>query len=87
MSRKNKEIEKAVFPPRVPYKAKMIFDFVSQNANLTTEKSGMQGITTGLDRYKIVMLAKEYDLDLIPYDFFITLYENRLLKEQEEILK
>jgi len=86
MKLNNKEIEQAVFSPIVPHKTKIIFDFVSKNSNLTTERSGMQGYSTGIDRYKMIMLAKEYEIDLTPYDFFITFYESKMLEQQSRQL-
>lgn len=47
----------------------------------------MQTITTGLDRYKLVNLAKDFNIDLAKYDFFVILYENEILKLEKKHLE
>jgi len=64
-----------------------VFDFVSRNSNLRTERSGMQSITTGLDRYKLINLAKDFNINLAKYDFFLTLYESYILKLEKKHLE
>lgn len=83
----NKSIEDAVFIPKTSKEARKVFDFVSRNSNLRTERSGMQSITTGLDRYKLVTLAKDFNIDLTKYDFFLTLYESYILKLEKKHLE
>jgi len=47
----------------------------------------MGGTMTGLDRYKLTMLAKEHKIHLPHYDFFITMYETALLEQQKKALE
>lgn len=63
-----------------------VFNFLSSNSNLTTNV-GIDGFITGLDKYKLVLLAKEYGIDLVKYDFFLKMYEELFLKRDRELRK
>lgn len=47
----------------------------------------MQSVTTGLDRYKLINLAKDFNINLAKYDFFLTLYESYILKLEKKHLE
>ena len=76
------EINKAIFQPESPRRAKKIYKFISDNANLITTAGGMGHIATGLDRSKYAIVAKAYDIDISKYESFIDYYEEMMIKEQ-----
>ena len=64
-----------------------IFGFIRDNDNLTSEKSGMQSITTGLDMSKLKNISKDYKLDFSAIKDFIKYYESKMLKAQRALLE
>jgi len=48
--------------------------------------SGMQSITTGVDRYKLTYLAKEEGIELTAYGLLIDMFEEEILKQQKKEL-
>ena len=76
------EIKDAVFSPRVSKRAKKIFDFIHDNANLTTSLGGMDINITGLDKYKLSELAKGYNINLFKYMFAVKWYEEGMSENQ-----
>ena len=77
------EIEEAVFRPKMTRLANKIFDFIEKNSNLTTQMGGMSPVITGLDRFKLVELAKGYGIDLFRYMPMVDYYERKMLKAYE----
>jgi hypothetical protein len=74
-----------MFKPSVPARVEEIYVFVNKNSNHTTEKSGMTGITTGINRYELYSLADRFNIPLECYDYFIDEYESKLLEQQKKI--
>lgn len=83
---KDKRIMEAVTPPVVSNDIRNVFEFIHKNSNLVTQVSGMTSSITGIDRYKMFSLAKYLKFDLSKYEFVIDLYEDRLLKRQQQKL-
>lgn len=78
------EIEKAVFLPKASRLAQKIFRFLQENTNLVTTAGGMEHYVTGLDRYKLVELARGYNINLFKYMFAVKLYEDGMLEIQSQ---
>ena len=72
----------AKVPPDSSFLAFKLFRFLTENDNHTTEKSGMQGYSTGLDKSKLSKVAKDYGIDLSRYTSIVTYYEDKLLEQQ-----
>ena len=72
----------AKVPPPCPPLGFTFFNFMRENENLTTEKSGMQGYSTGFDRDKLLSVAKEYGIDLSRYIPLVGYYEGKMIEQQ-----
>ncbi len=73
---------KAINPKVSQKQAWDIFNFLHENSNLTTEKSGMQGYSTGMDKSKLKSIVKDYGLDFFIIKPFIQYYQDKLLEQQ-----
>ena len=77
------EITKAFTQPPLPKLGQKIINFLSENSNLVTTAGGMSYVVTGLDRYKLVELAKGYSINLFKYMFAVKLYEQGLISQNK----
>lgn len=68
--------------PNTNHEAIKIFSFLRENGNLTTEKSGMQGYSTGMDRPALKSICKDYGLDFFQIKNFVSYYENKMIERQ-----
>jgi hypothetical protein len=62
-----------------------IFNFIRDNDNLTTEKSGMQGYSTGFNKPAIKQICKDYGLDFFQIKEFVSYYERKMLDRQNKM--
>ena len=75
--------KKAYYPPKdTPKKAFKIFLFLRNNDNHCTVAGGMQHYVTGLDKERLITIAKEYGIELSRYMFLVEHYQNKLLLKQ-----
>ena len=82
------DIIEAVTWPSVPKRAARLFQFLRDNDNLVTVAGGMEHFVTGLDRSKLLHVARDgYGIDLPRYMFAVGWYEHGMLKQQQNRLK
>ena len=72
------EINRAIIMPQVPEKARQVFTFLLNNRNLAIYSAS--GGFQGLDKYKLVSLAKEYNIELTRYNFAIIALEQKMIE-------
>lgn len=73
-------ITEAVFMPDSPKWVLRVFNFLVDNQNLTTSLGGMKNQVTGLDKYKLTILAKDlYMFDLSRWMYAVHLFEHNLI--------
>ncbi len=77
-----KRVDAKIPPKGTPSLSFTFFNFMRENENLTTERSGMQGYSTGIDRDKLTRVAKEYEIDLSRYLPIVSYYEGKMIEQQ-----
>lgn len=81
------EITAAFVRPPAPFKVLRIFQFLTENENLTTTVSGMTSLHTGLNRHYLSQVARDmYKIDLSKWTFAVRWFEQGILKRQESML-
>lgn len=74
-------ITEAILIPEAPRLALKVFKFIRDNDNLVTVAGGMEHHITGLDRFKLIHVAKKcYNINLSKYMFAVDLYERLLVR-------